>query len=125
MNPNSQHQMWSKWTWQVRPGRLLRRSYAEVQTNCARFGRKAFGAASQMRIHQTRDGWAVECLTEGHPVNDESFRSYMAECWETFFIRGFGIGTVVKMTVQRMAGSPENGKPADQLIMMPARIEVN
>lgn len=50
MNPNSAHQVWSRWTFTVTPGRSIARPVANVRDNCARFGRKAFGAASEMRV---------------------------------------------------------------------------
>lgn len=119
MNPNSANQRWSKWVWFVVPGRTLQRSFAEVKINCARFGRKAFGAASQMNITQTGRGYLIEVLTEGHPVHDPDYLRYMRENWQRFFETGFGVGTKSKLTAKLMAGSPQNGKPADQMIIMP------
>lgn len=119
MNPNSQNQRWSKWVWFVVPGRKIFRPFSNIKENCARFGRKAFGAASQMRIRQNKRGYIVEVLTEGHPVHDPQFVDYVRCGWQVFFEHGFGLGTTAKMTAKLMAGSPQNGKPADQMIILP------
>ena len=119
MNPNGQNQRWSKWVWFVQPGRTLVRPFVDVKANLARFAGKAFGSVSQMRITQTGRGYLVELLTEGHPVHDPSYRQYMRENWERFFISGFGQGTTVKMTAKLMAGSRQDGTPSDQLLILP------
>lgn len=119
-NPNSANQTWSKWVWFVRPGELKRRPFENVRENIARFGRKAFGSASQMRITENARGYVVEVLTEGSPINDRRFREHMCRNWEAFFVAGFGVDTFSKMTAKRMAGSPQDGRPADQLLVLPA-----
>ena len=96
------------------------RSMSEVRANCARFGRKAFGSASQMRVRRNSRGYLIEVLTEGAPVHDPAFVDYMRCAWQVFFEHGFGLGTKTKLTAKLMAGSPQDGKPSEQLLMMPA-----
>lgn len=124
MNPNSQNQIWSKWVWFIVPGVIKQRSFSVVKDNIARFGIKAFGSGSQARIRQTGRGYILEILTEGHPVHDPAFKQYMKENWEKFFVSGFGNGTTVKMTAKLMAGSGQEGKPADQMLILP-KLEVS
>ena len=120
MNPNSSHQIWSKWVWFVVPGVVKQRLFKEVVANCARFGRKGFGSASEMRVRSTRRGYIVEVISEGHPAHDLSFVNYMNSCWERFFVSGFGTGTVVKSSSKVIAGSRQDGKPADQWLELPS-----
>ena len=47
-------------------------SREDVQANCARFGRKAFGTAATMRVRgvsrpQDRDNWEIAVLVGGPP----------------------------------------------------------
>jgi hypothetical protein len=122
MNPNSTNQMWSKWAWFVAPANGLEaipRKWEEVRTNIARFGRKAFGSASQMNIRQTGRGYIIEVLSEGHPVHDPAFVAHMRQAWDQFFKCGFGLGTTSSMTAKLMAGSRQDGTPSDQMVIMP------
>jgi len=120
MNPNSANQRWSKWVWFVVPGRTMQRPFANLKENCARFGRKAFGAASQMCITQNARGYIVEVLTEGHPVHDGTYVQYMRAQWQKFFEEGFGLGTKTKLTAKLMAGSRQDGTAADQMLIVPS-----
>lgn len=132
MNPNSEHQIWSRWVFTVTSRRKARgpyqvkgpqRSFGEIEQNCARFGRKAFGAATEMlvqnRIEGTKVVHTIQFRTEGHPVHDPSYVAYMLTNFTRFFVAGFGPGTEVKLDTRLEAGSRQDGKPSDQLIMLP------
>jgi hypothetical protein len=139
MDPNSQHQIWSLWTWTVTPplekrttllqfGKSPRkrkiltrpRNFEEIKVNCARFGRKAFGSTGQMNVQHWSNGqYIVKVRTEGHPVHDPAFVTWMNGNWEKFFISGFGKGTQVKLETKLEAGDAQDGKPRDQLIIVP------
>lgn len=123
INPNSKNQIWSKWTFLVIPGVIKNRPFREVEINCARFGRKAFGSSSEMRLRQNKYGvmteYCIEILTEGHPVHDPQFCDYMLRNFRRFFVSGFGTGTKVKMTTKLMSGSRQDGTPSDQLLVIP------
>ena len=120
MNPNSANQRWSKWIWFVAPGTITARPFKNVVENVARFARKGFGSASQMRIRETPKGYIVEVLSEGHPAHDPQFVKYMKDCFQKFFINGFGPDTQVRLTVKLMAGSRQDGTPADQMVVLPS-----
>jgi len=127
MDPNSQNQIWSKWVWFVEPRGLMRvdhADFARVQHNVLRFARRAFGSVGQMRISQTGRGYIVEVIAEGHPVGDKIFQDAMKSSWERFFKAGFGQDTTVKMTAKLMAGKRPDGKPPDQMLILPT-LEVN
>jgi len=119
LNPNSAHQIWSRWTFTVTPGRPVVRAFAEVQGHSARFGRKAFGAASEMKVECRGEAWTIDVRTEGHPVHEDAYVTWMTAQWSRFFKAGFGIGTVVECVTKLEAGSRQDGRPADQLIIVP------
>lgn len=121
MNPNSAHQMWSKWTITVAPAKTIPRNEPTVKTNAIRFVRKAFGLATQMRITKQSNGlWVFQIRTEGHPVHDTTYVTYMTQAFQQFFIAGFGLGTKVSVTAKLEAGSAQDGKPASQLVILPS-----
>jgi len=141
MNPNSQHQLWSLWVWTVTPPRqklektaqlfafggkkvkakqTKSRNFEEVKTNCLRFGRKAFGSTGQMNIsHWSNGQYIVKVRTEGHPVHDPNYVRWMNSNWQKFFTEGFGKGTTSTLETKLEAGDAQNGKPRDQLIILP------
>ena len=130
MDPNSRNQQWSQWVFAVD---LLRRSFFEVsfatvKANVARFMRKGFGSAARCRIEQkiTPAGstrYVVTVQAEGANANDPEKRAYMETCVRRFMENGLG-RVRVSMEVSLLAGSPEDGRPADQwLIMPPLRME--
>ena len=124
MNPNSQHQQWSLWTFTVTPGDPRKNpSRKEMAYNCAKFGRQMFGSTGQMKVEQSKDGegkfWTVWVRTEGHPVHDPQFRERMIEAWAKFFRSGFGAGTHTHCQTKHEAGDQQDGKPPDQLLILP------
>lgn len=140
MNPNSANQWWSKWTFIVFPQRPHAQHLEEVTTNCARFGRKAFGGATEMRVREVeqlppdirhlvsrgitrrrllKNVWIVEVRTEGESTIDQQYVTSMGRQWTRFFREGFGQQTQVEVKVKHEAGSRQDGTPADQLIMLP------
>ena len=126
MNPNSTHQMWSRWTATITPD-LTRAlpSHDQVKENCARFYRKAFGAATELNITSTTvpgGRWLIDCRTEGHPAHDPSYVTYMTGHLRHFLQNGFGPKATVDLVVRLEAGDRQDGTPPDQLILGPAPI---
>jgi len=119
MNPNSANQIWSKWSFHVRPEIRVGLPFEDVRSNVARFFRKAFGSASIMHIQQEPDGYLIEVITEGQPVHDPNFQRYIERSCAIFFQYGFGWNTETEMTAKLLAGSRQDGTPADQLLMVP------
>lgn len=119
MNPNSAHQTWALYVYEVR-GATKGQRFDDVLTNCLRFGRKAFGSAAQLRVIQYERCWEVRILAEGYPVDDAAFTTWMHRQWEYFFKHGFGPSCVVKASARLMAGQRSDGKPADQMIIVPS-----
>ena len=121
MNPNSANQRWSLWEYRVYPDVTKRPDFQTVKVNCARFGRLVFGSVSEMRIEE-RSYWEIAVLTEGHPVHDPVYTEWIHAQWRKFFQEGFGSACVVQCHARLEAGDRQDGKPADQLIIMPSRI---
>lgn len=123
MNPNSGNQMWSLWEYRVYPTALRRPDYPTVKANCARFGRLVFGSASQMRLRCATDGvgrlyWEVAVLSEGHPVHDPQYVTWVHDQWRSFFHSGFG-ACEVQVHARLEAGDRQDGTPPDQMIILP------
>lgn len=130
MDPNSQHQCWSLWTFTIHPQHHRGLDFDLLKTNCARFGRKAFGGASQMWIGTERYDTGLVCVvkvrTEGSPANDPQFVEYMAGLWEKFFKSGFGQKSRVLHEVAWEAGDRGDARPPDQLVILPfIRLDVS
>jgi len=127
MDPNSQHQLWSRWHYRVYPAAGTSPRFSQVKLNCARFGRLLFGGASEMLLEQIappggRAYWDVQIRTEGPPAHDPQYVVWMHVQWDRFFRHGFGATCDVQSAVKIEAGSRQDGKPADQVIMLPYRI---
>jgi len=95
-----------------------------VQANCARFGRKAFGASAAMRVRgvsrpQDRDDWEIAVLAEGVPGHDPEYAGWMHSQWLRFFRAGFGPSCQVAADVCVMAGDRQDGMRPDQMIIVP------
>jgi len=124
MDPNSAHQRWSFWEYRIFPDAVHRPALADVKLNAARFGRKIFGSASEMRIicatdEYARVYWDIAVLSEGHPVHDTKYVEWVHGQWTRFFKNGFGKHCEVRTHARLEAGDREDGKPADQLIILP------
>jgi hypothetical protein len=124
MDPNSQHQRWSLWEYRVYPDTTRRPTYHDVKRNAARFGRLLFGSASEMRIVCATDDhgrlyWEVAVLTENHPVHEPLYVAWMHKQWAKFFRRGFGPACEIRPHARLEAGDRQDGRPADQLIILP------
>jgi hypothetical protein len=121
MNPNSGNQRWSKWTFTIRPGGTKRPDFATVKANAARVGRKYFGAASAMKIDLSAGGIVtIQVRTEGHPVHDPAYVATTTQLWERWAIGGWGNGTRLECQAKLEAGSYQDGRPVDQLILADA-----
>lgn len=114
MNPNSRHQIWSRWTATVVAPTTL--PYDTVRTNCARFYRKAFGSPTELRIVANALRWTIDCRTEGHPAHDPTYVAWMTAQLRQFLANGFGAASAVRVDVTVEAGDTQDGTPADQMI---------
>ena len=131
MDPNSTHQQWSEWEFTVRLlwAPFFRVTLQDVEYNVATFMRKGFGSSSRMKMEkkqrvvsgELRDTWVFTVQTEAANVNDPGKRQYMLDSVTRFMENGLG-KVDVGMEVRLLAGSPEDGKPAEQWLIMPPSV---
>lgn len=125
-NPNTQHQVWSLWTYTVRPGdRTKTPSKAEVSLLCAQFAVKVFGSTGQAQIDRQFNAihgawWVLKFRVEGDAVRDPGKRLFIGKQWARFFAEHFGVGTHTHQDTKFEAGDKQDGSPREQLIIMPA-----
>jgi len=119
---NSQNQRWSRWDYRAYPATRATDA-ATLTAAAARFGRVLFGSASVMRVRGSlEDGqwcWAVSVLTEGGPVHDPRYANWVHRQWVEFFQHGFGPTCQVRAQARLVAGSRQDGTPAEQGIILP------
>lgn len=131
MNPNSQNQIWSRWTTTITvlfsPMHVSPAFEQEMQRACARFYLKLFGSATELKIERKLlanglSEFIVDCRTEGAPVPDVTYRRLQIKEIATFFGRHLhGYGDVnVRVDVRVEAGDVGDGRPRSQLILVPS-----
>lgn len=124
MDPNSKNQRWSLWEYRVYPDGTKKPPFQTVKENCARFGLKMFGGASEMNVKAATDEhgrlyWEIKIRTEGHPVHEGPYTEYIHTLWKQFLLNGFGPASEVRPHARLEAGDRQDGTPADQLIILP------
>lgn len=120
MDPNSQHQIWSHWTFRVREaGRHVTR--VDVEYNVARWLKKGFGSVGEVRVQGTRRGWLIQALVEGVPAHDQAFVADVRKQFQKNFIeRGWGPMAYGFVWVRVVAGDTQDGGLRDQLVVINA-----
>lgn len=131
MDPNSRHQLWSRWVVEVTlPFHIVhatKQFATEVREGCAYFYREMFGSATELHINaiyipSTRQTHiTVTCRTEGAPMPDPVFRQLRIDQLAQFFgnnLRKYG-EVKVHVEVHLEAGDTGDGKPPAQLIIGP------
>jgi len=122
VNPNSIHQLWSKWTVIIKnPPR--RPHYEDVKTNTARFISSHYGHAGSCRIREFPKAWVIEALIESsyHPLDKSSF-NHIARTFTEYFKQGFGAADIIVKS-KLMAGQRLDSQPPDQLLIMPTVVD--
>jgi hypothetical protein len=124
MDPNSQHQRWSRWSFDIISPDLARRpKSSEVVDNARRFFATGFhSTVGRVRVdRRAMDRYAVSVEIEGPPVHDPCYRMDVARrVAEHFVARGFGPQARIEhWTVMCLAGDAEDGKPPAQALFMP------
>lgn len=120
-NPNSQHQRWSHWAFYVRASSSKRPPVQEVRVNAQRYFKAGFGTAGRVRVIQRGLLYIIEVQVEGPPVHDPGYRAAVKKDFaDKFMFKGFGASALlVRFNAKLLAGSPEDGRPADQLLVLP------
>lgn len=131
MDPNSSHQLWSRWTATIEvPFHVIHTTDAfarEMRAATSRVYRALFGSATELKIDRelivasrmTRI--VVDCRTEGAPAPDRAFRKRQMNELSRFFatnLRQYG-EVNVHIDIRVEAGDVGDGKPRAQLILGP------
>lgn len=126
MDPNSTHQLWSKWLIGVRPSLPVLPAWRELRANLVAFLKSTgkFKSGTLVQIKQFPRGYVVELLTDTdlHP-HDDSIVEYYRDSFERFFRNGLGASTRVFLKAKLMAGERLDGRPSDQMLILP-RLEI-
>ena len=123
MNPNSQHQLWSRWTFGLQADVNHLPLVRDVRENARRYFAKGFQShAGRVRITKPDAlEYVIEVEIEGPPAHDPEYRTHVKRQFiEHFMFKGFGYSArLVRFDVKPLAGYLQNGKPAEQWIVMP------
>jgi hypothetical protein len=130
LNPNSEHQRWSRWVWLVRADRK-RPTKAEVIDNLRRWCRAGFKTTvGRVRCDVVVNGqgtfYRMAAEIEGPVAHDTEYRQAVFHDFRVKMVEGgFGYGAgLVRQDVTLLAGDAEDGKPRTQLLVMPSLREV-
>lgn len=139
LDPNSQHQLWSRWTFYVYSG-TKHPPFTEVREAFARWARMGFGSVGRAKVDEWRNrnikrrdssgrwsrqlerGYTLVVETEGRPAHDLGYRASVETCFKRDFVEkgwGSGSGAEASMEVVILAGDQQDGRPASQLLVMP------
>ena len=129
-DPNSQHQTWGRWTFQVAAyvPLLLQPNFAAMQAECQRwFGRLTRGSAAELHIAQLGSPsspgllrYTVTLRWDRRDALDAAYQERIRALFEGF-LRG-GIGATVTVTLRPVvieAGDAEDGHAPAQLLVLP------
>lgn len=130
IDPNSQHQMWSRWSFLVQPNGVIEPLVKEVSYNAGKYFIKLFGSSvGRCRCEVARGirlptRYRVIIEIEGPPAHDSEFQARVkADFTQRFMRPGFGVDAqLVDYEVAILAGDRQEGKPPDQMLVMPKAI---
>ena len=118
MDPNSQNQRWSLWTFIVyEVGRHVPKK--DVESNMARWITKLWGSAAKLRVSKVQNNWEIEVVVEGPTANDKNAVCFVAREFDSFVHKGWSYGGFGNVMVRVLAGEDVQGRPRDQWIDMP------
>lgn len=129
-DPNSEHQLWSKWVFVVHayPPRVGALPNDEtVKENCVRFFTKLCkGRSAQLSITRPElesaafVRWVFTLRVDDKRALDTMYQRWVLEQITHFMKNGFGADTYVYLKpVVIEAGDTEDGKPTSQLLVLP------
>jgi hypothetical protein len=129
MDPNSAHQLWSRWTVTIDTPRAM--SKHELSLNAQRYFRLLFrSTVGRMKVDRRYTfanrfiGWRITVEIEGPPAQDPAYRqAAKADILRRFVEAGFHTRQA-RIAVAILAGDAQDGRPPSQLIVLPT-IAVN
>lgn len=123
MDPNSAHQLWSQWTFQIWDNGK-HPPFEEVKDNARRWLRQGVGSVGRVRIEENVRTWTIIAQIEGADANDPTYvLSVRNHFQKNFVAQGWGPLAVGEVSVEILAGDDQTGRPRSQLIVMPSVTE--
>lgn len=132
MDPNSAHQLWSRWTLTVEElGRTV--GPKEMAANIPKWLTAVFGSVGRARFNRHTASmplsagsvgvrftvWEVTVEIEGKPAHDPAFVGFVEREWAKVIEKGWGRTAVPGVSVKILAGDEQDGAPRKQLVVMP------
>lgn len=118
-NPNTQHQLWSKWVFTVAEGGQ-HPPFAVVRDNFARWARLGFGSVGQVKVEETLRGYTMTLIVEGAPAHDPAYVSSVDRAFDRDFVtKGFGRFALGAVSARVLAGDQQDGRPRAQMLVLP------
>lgn len=124
MDPNSQHQRWSRWVFGIEANPTKCPDHLVVVDNARRYFRKAFKTVGRVRCDRQGTYYCLIVEIEGPPAHDPGFVDALKRDFaERFLAAGFGASArLTRFEVALLAGDAEDGRPPDQMLVMPRAI---
>lgn len=125
VEPNSQHQLWSKWVVRFPLTKTVDRQW--LIDNTRRFAKLLFRSSvgevkvdflAKAKSTQVR----LQVVLEGPPAHDPAYRLFAENQFRANFVeKGFGPLAASCMTIDTaiLAGDTQDGKPPAQVIVLP------
>lgn len=118
IDPNSQHQLWSRWTFEIFSTK--RQSLTEVLDNARRWLRQGFGSVGHVRVSKRIWSWVIIAEVEGMPAHDPDFVASVRRQFQHNFVElGWGRLGWGRVKVEILAGDKQDGNPPSQLVVIP------
>jgi len=122
IDPNSQHQLWSRWIFGVQASPTKLPPVQECADNARHFFAKGFqSTVGRTRCDQQGRYYVFVTEIEGPPAHDpEYIAAVKRQFIEHFMARGFGPSArLVRFHVGVLAGDQQDGQPPNQMLVMP------
>jgi hypothetical protein len=121
MDPNSQHQIWSRWIFGVDASPTKLPTVDECIDNLRRFFKAGFKSVGRVRCDQQGTYYSIVVEVEGPPVHDPEYvLSVRQNFVDNLMLKGFGPSAQLKtFEAGLLAGDAEDGKPPTQMLVMP------
>lgn len=131
MDPNSTHQLWSRWTFTLLSESLqLHPPQTPLHFAFRRWCVETFGATGHAHCDEfvhthrvseqiTAKGYILWAEVEGPPVTDPEYILYVRRCFRYFVDQNWSTTIRFKMDTAVLAGDAEDGNPPRQLLVLP------
>ncbi len=122
LDPNSDHQLWSRWTITVKSTKYV--PLVDVRHNAHKWLKQGFGTMGRARVREfigtsILNKWIIECEVEGAPAHDPGYVGSVRLQFLRFVELGWGMLATGETEVILLAGNVEDGKPRQQLLVIP------